>query len=107
MHLSKLFMLTLILPAMILSYTDYLKDSGPVQLSGTVVESVSGKPVEKVHVYIIEGTEEILTNQKGEFTLSTWQKLPVSVTVAHSQYITETVRINSASENLKITIRKK
>jgi hypothetical protein len=95
-HLSFIF----ILPAMILSYTDYLK-TGPLQLEGTVVEAETGKPVEKVYLYVLKGTEEILTNSKGEFKLSTWQELPLTLTVEHKDYTTEVVRSVSNLNPLK------
>lgn len=92
---------------MILSYTDYLKETEPLQIQGTVVEAAGGKGVEKVHIYVLEGTEEVLSNAKGEFKLSTWQKLPVTITVAHSNYVTETLKVSDASERLQIKLRKK
>ena len=95
-----------ILPAMILSYTDYLK-AGPLQLEGTVVEAETGKPVEKVYLYVLQGTEEILTNSKGEFKLSTWQELPLTLTAEHKDYTTEVIKISEQSRSLKIKIRKK
>lgn len=107
MFISRLLSITLIIPAMILSYTDFLKESGPLQLQGVVIEAETGKPVDKAHLYVLQGTEEILSNSKGEFKLATWQKLPVTLTIAHSSYITETIKITDANEALKIRIRKK
>lgn len=52
-----------------------------VVIEGRVVEETTGRPVSNAHVYIVDGEEETLTNSNGEFSLETWQKLPLTLTV--------------------------
>jgi len=105
MENSKLVPFILIIPFMIFSYTDFVRDT-PLQLQGIVTDAQSGKPVQKAHVYVIKGTEEILSNQNGEFRLSTWQKLPLNIIVEHANYKTETISINEKVSNLTVRIHK-
>ena len=98
--------LILILPAMLLSYTDYLT-TGPLQLEGVVTDAISGKPVNKAYLYVSKGNEEILTNEKGEFKLNTWQELPVSLTIEHHDYLIEQVKISGDTKSLKIRLKRK
>lgn len=97
--------LNLLIPFMIFSYSDFVRAT-PLHLQGTVIDAQTGRPVEKAHLYIVKGSEEILSNQKGEFKLATWQKLPLTLTVEHSDYKTERVTINDQTEKLTIRIRK-
>ena len=49
-------------------------------ISGQVVTE-KGDPVRNAHVYIIDGEEEALTNANGEFSIRSWQKAPLKITV--------------------------
>ena len=92
---------------MLLSYSDYVRVKEATRLRGTVYDADTGEPLEKVHIYIQLGTEEVLSNNKGEFLLSTWEKFPITVTAALNNYTTETTTIKEAAPDLKITLRKK
>jgi hypothetical protein len=96
----------LILPVMILSYSDFIKTS-PLLVQGTVVDVETGKPVNKAYLYIIQGSEEILSGNDGSFKISSWQKLPLTVTVEHADYEREVIKVTDASAPLKIRLRKK
>lgn len=76
----------------------------PVVLKGKVVDEKTGKPVEGSHIYITKGEEEIFSSAKGEFVLKTWQKLPATLTVEHRLYRSKTVRINSETDQLIISL---
>ena len=106
MQRLKFYSFIFILPVMLLSYTDYLR-TGPVQLQGTVTDAVSGKPIEKAYLYVLQGNEEILTDEKGNFTLKTWQELPFSLTIEHKDYSTSVLKITEVSRTLKIKISRK
>lgn len=49
-------------------------------IAGQVVTE-KGDPVRNAHVYIIDGEEEALTNGNGEFSIRSWQKAPIKLTV--------------------------
>lgn len=106
MYSLKYLLILTILPAMLLSYTDFTR-TGPLQLQGIVTDSETGKPVSKAYLYVTQGSEEILTNDKGEFELKTWQQLPLVLTIEHSDYVKEVIRVTSDKPVLKIRIRKK
>lgn len=91
---------------MILTYQDFLKIS-PKTIEGTVISASNGQAVDKAFCYIIKGNEEIVTNNRGEFRIKTWQEFPLTITIEHSDYETETVKITSAQTNIKIHLRKK
>jgi len=76
----------------------------PVTLQGKVVDAISGKPVKAAHVYSIQGEEEVFTSASGEFTLKTWQKLPVDVTVEHDGYKKLTVKFSMETKLQTISL---
>ncbi len=92
---------------MLLSYSDYVRVKEPIVLQGTVYDAETGKPLEKVHIYIQLGTEEVLSNSKGEFRLSTWEKPPITLTAVLTNYSVEIISVREAAQNLKIKLRKK
>jgi hypothetical protein len=106
MQPAKYLLTLLILPVMLLSYTDFTRNH-PLQLKGIVTDLQTGRPVSKVYLYVTQGSEEILTNDKGEFQLKTWQQLPVTLTIEHTDYVKEVIQVSSDTPALKIKIRKK
>lgn len=64
--------------------------SGPVVITGKVIADATGQPVTNAHVYIVEGEEETLTDHNGEFRIESWQKAPLSLTVATYQRYSKT-----------------
>ncbi len=51
------------------------------KVKGIVVERVTGKPVANVHVYIVHGEEEAMTDSNGSFIIDSWQSFPLKITV--------------------------
>jgi len=92
---------------MFLSYTDFVRVKEPTQLRGKVIDADTGMPLEKVHIYIQLGNEEVLSNSKGEFQLSTWEKPPISLTASLINYSVEITTLKEARQDLKIKLRKK
>ncbi len=95
--------LILTLTTMIFSYTEIV-DFLPVTLQGKVIEAQSGKPVSAAHVYIVQGEEEVFTSANGEFSLKTWQKYPVTVTVEHKVYKKQSVQFTAETKQLIISL---
>jgi len=95
--------LILTLTTMIFSYTEIVNFL-PVTLQGKVVDAQSGKPVATGHVYIVQGEEEVFTSSNGEFSLKTWEKYPVTVTVEHKGYKKQSVQFNAETKQLIISL---
>ncbi len=88
---------------MILTYSD-IPSFIPATLKGRVTDASSNQTIPGAHVFIIEGEEEAFTNSNGEFSIKTWQKLPVNVTVRHKRYANRIFYNNTASKPLEITL---
>lgn len=74
-------------------------------VEGQVVAESSGKAVSGVHVYIIEGEEEALTDANGNFRIRTWQKFPLQLTAKYRDR--PAVKINVADASSRKIIRLK
>jgi hypothetical protein len=72
-------------------------------LQGTVIFKESGKPFAQAYVYTVEGEEETLTNDKGEFKFTSWQKLPVTL---HVDYPGRNFRlvVNDPTKKIRIEL---
>ena len=57
----------------VLSGPAVAQKNSPSIVEGKVLSESTGQPVTKAHVYILDGEEEALTNNKGEFRIKTWQ----------------------------------
>jgi hypothetical protein len=53
----------------------------PTVIEGKVIAEATGQPITQAHVFILDGEEEALTNNKGEFKIKTWQPAPFKLTV--------------------------
>jgi hypothetical protein len=79
MTISIVYLRSVILPAVLLLFTFYSR-SPAIKITGKVIYEKSGNPVAKILVYITEGDEEDLTNEKGEFSITTSKALPLTIT---------------------------
>src|SRR5687767_2940386 len=72
--------------------------SSPSIIEGKVVAESTGQPVAQAHVFILDGEEEALTNNKGEFRIRTWQSAPFKLTVEkHDAFKRVSIVIKNAS----------
>jgi uncharacterized LabA/DUF88 family protein len=85
------------LPAFIL-HTSEIYPERPHTIAGAVKNSATDKYIENVYIYITSGEEEALSNNKGAFTISTWQDLPVTLVIEHPVYKQKKIRITDASQ---------
>lgn len=92
--------------AMLLTYNDSIRLS-QIVVEGTVLSEGSLKPVQDAFVYTVSGEEEVLTDKNGKFRLTTWQSLPVVVTVEHRDFETVKSKITSVPANQSIRLRRK
>lgn len=72
-------------------------------LTGVVTDSATGSPLSSVSVQIKGITNGTTTNQKGEFSLSTAQKLPFTITVGYVGY--ETKDVIASGNNVQIVLK--
>lgn len=89
---------------MLYSFTQ-LQNILPNVVEGTVLSDETGKPVPKAHVYIIHGEEEAMTDNKGDFRIESWQKLPVTITVDHAGYEKTKITVSNISKKQVIRIK--
>lgn len=77
-------------------------------IEGKVVVEETGKPIGQAHVFIVDGEEEALTNNQGEFKIRSWQKAPFKVTVKkYGNYKDETVTVSNPSQKIVIRLKSK
>jgi hypothetical protein len=85
------------LPAFILHTSEIYREK-PHTITGAVRNSATDKQIENVYIYITSGEEEALSNNKGVFTIATWQDLPVTLVIEHPVYKQKKIRITDASQ---------
>ncbi len=76
------------------------------QIKGIVISADTRQPVSNAYLYIVKGEEEALTNAKGEFIITTSEKIPV-LTVIHKDFKELKVKMNTGSQSLKILLQRK
>jgi hypothetical protein len=74
-------------------------------IEGQVVAESNSKPVARAYVYIIEGEEEALTDDKGHFSIKTWQKLPVQLTIKYRDRPVMKWKVSNASSAQVIKLK--
>ncbi len=74
-------------------------------IEGTVLSAQTGKGLSGVHVFVVDGEEEALTNSKGEFKVQSWQKLPFQLTVEHRDHETTKLTITDPAKKQIIKLR--
>ncbi len=82
--------------------------TGAIIVEGKVVAANTGDPVVNAHVYILDGEEEALTNNKGEFSIRSWQKAPFKLTAEkHNGYEKTSIVITNPSIKQVIRLKAK
>jgi protocatechuate 3,4-dioxygenase beta subunit len=91
---------------MLLSYHEYIRLS-QIVIQGTVLTEGSLKPVADAFVYTVSGEEEALTDKNGKFKLTTWQSMPVAITVEHRDFKTACIKVTTLPANQSISLKRK
>ena len=89
---------------MLFSYTNIHK-LVPVVIEGLVINAKTLSPVGDAHAYIVLGEEEMLTSSRGEFHITSWQPLPVTLTITRKGYETIRLKINNPAEKQLIKLK--
>jgi CarboxypepD_reg-like domain len=98
----------LLIYTLLFLFTGYtqVQQTESVIIEGKVVDGTTGKPVTNVHVYIIDGEEETMTNSQGEFRIRSWQKTPLRLTVAkYGSYQKESILVTDPSRKQLIRLK--
>lgn len=78
----------------------------PVIIEGKVIAESTGKSIANAHVYVVDGEEETLTGNNGEFRIRSWQKVPVKLTVEKpGQYQPTSIVIPDPSKKQVIRLK--
>ncbi len=72
-----------------------------------VVEKETGKPVANVHVYIVHGEEEAMTDSKGSFSIDSWQSFPLKLTVEAIGFKRTVTIVEKENKTYRIAIERK
>lgn len=88
---------------MLLSYKN-MEHNPPIQLSGIVLDAHTRKPLPQLHVYASKGEEEAFTNERGAFQFTSWQELPLTITVRGNDKKDKQVRVDSAPVQVTILL---
>ena len=103
----KKYLLSLPIPLiMFLSYHEYIRLS-QIVVQGTVLTEGSLKPVADAFVYTVSGEEETLTDKNGQFRFTTWQPMPLAVTVEHRDFKTTCIKVTTLPANQSIWLKRK
>ncbi len=104
----RIFKKSLLLYTLLITFTGFSQGSknSSVTIEGKVISETTGQPVAHVHVYVLGGEEETLTNDKGEFSIQSWQKTPLRLTVdGYNTYQKITVVVNDPSQKQVIRLK--
>jgi len=90
---------------MIVSYSN-IQQLLPMIIEGKVM-SHTDIPLGGAQVYFVPRIEETVTSDKGEFKLTTWMSLPVTLIVCHKNYESYKLTISAQPQQLIIKLKEK
>ncbi|WP_081658844.1 carboxypeptidase-like regulatory domain-containing protein [Terrimonas ferruginea] len=77
-----------------------------VVVQGKVVDARNDKPIAKVHVYVVRGEEEALTDNNGRFRVQSWQSLPLKVSATAQGFQTVSLLVKEPGKELVIRLNR-
>lgn len=85
-----------------LMYFSLFQPNVITEFSGTILDKSNNEAIQNVYVYTIKGEEETLSAAKGNFSLISWQALPVTVYFEKKGYKTKRIQLLKEQKNTKI-----
>jgi hypothetical protein len=83
-----------------------LQQKTPIVIEGKVLAETTGKPVYHAHVYVLDGEEEALTDNNGNFQIKTWQQAPLKLTAERQDtYQKISIIVNDLSKKQIIRLK--
>ncbi|MBL7748794.1 MAG: carboxypeptidase-like regulatory domain-containing protein [Chitinophagaceae bacterium] len=104
---TRIYNIAIITWVLLLLQREMIPDNTLQVIEGTVLSDATGKPVPKAFVYVVEGEEEVLTNDKGVFRIETTKNTPLVLTIQHWQFEKLRVAVHNAKAKLSIRLRLK
>ncbi|MET0244860.1 MAG: carboxypeptidase-like regulatory domain-containing protein [Flavitalea sp.] len=77
-----------------------------VSIKGTVFTSANA-PVGEAHIFVVRGEEEALSDSRGAFAFSSWQKFPLTLNIDHPDYKAVKVKVENAEQAILVKLEKK
>jgi len=90
---------------MVLSYTN-MQQLLPSIIEGKVLCNTN-IPVSGAQVYFVPRIEETITTDEGEFKITTWMSLPLTLIICHKNYESYKLTISSTTQKLVIKLKEK
>jgi hypothetical protein len=90
---------------MIVSYSN-IQQLLPMIIEGKVLSNTN-IPLGGAQVYFVPRIEETVTSDKGEFKITTWMSLPVTLIVCHKNYESHKITITAQPQQLVIKLKEK
>jgi hypothetical protein len=74
----------------------------PIEVAGVVLDAGTGKPLSRFHVFTRKGEEEAFTNEGGLFRFTSYQNLPLVVTIHQPGGTEKEVHIATTPVRLRV-----
>lgn len=100
------YQLSIILVSWLSSFHSDADPAAVVVLQGKVVDARNDKPIAKVHVYVVRGEEEALTDNNGRFRVQSWQSLPLKVSATAQGFQTVSLAVKEPGKELVIRLNR-
>jgi hypothetical protein len=78
----------------------------PAVVKGVVQDAATREPIANVHVYIVKGEEESMTDNRGAFSIRSWQTYPVRLQAAAKGYASKEVQVTGDRQQVVILLSK-
>jgi thiamine phosphate synthase YjbQ (UPF0047 family) len=99
----KQFLPVLLLATTILTSFDHPISNQQKTVTGKVV-GTANEGITDAHVYVVAGEEETLSVKDGEFSLKTWQPLPLVLVIEHSDFEKHRILIRASDKPVTIKL---
>jgi hypothetical protein len=97
-----------LLPAVLLATTVLTSFNNPVSnqqktVTGKIV-GATNEGISNAYVYVIAGEEETLSVKDGNFSLKTWQPLPLVLIIEHNDFEKQKIIIRASGKPVTIKL---
>lgn len=79
---------------------------GPLVVRGVVQDAATREPLPNIHVYIIKGEEEAVTDSRGNFSIRSWQNFPLKVQASGKGYVSREAQVTNDRQQVTILLTK-
>jgi hypothetical protein len=97
-----------LLPALLLAMTVLTSFNSPIYnqqktVTGKII-GAANEGISDAYVYIVAGEEETLSVKDGNFSLKTWQPLPLVLVIEHNDFEKQRIVIRAAGKPVTIKL---